>query len=143
MEIISIDQKITLLINGFSGHILFFDIFFVIITNDYLIPVISALSLFYIWFSGTSSIDRYISQKFVITGISSIVFSNIIVLLSNLFWLRYRPYETLDSINLLFYRSTDPSFPSNPVVVCTGIFFGFIPTALNIYFSFDKSRSYN
>ena len=66
MGIISIDQKITLLINGFSGQILFFDIFFVIITNDYLIPVISALSLFYLWFSGTNSIDRYISQKFVL-----------------------------------------------------------------------------
>ena len=147
MGIISIDQKITLLINGFSGQILFFDIFFVIITNDYLIPVISALSLFYLWFSGTNSIDRYISQKFVITGISSIVFSNIIVLLSNLFWLRYRPYETLDSINLLFYRSTDPSFPSNPVVVCTGIFFvitfrnkiiGILGLVLSLILGFSK-----
>ena len=147
MGIINIDQKITLLINGFSGHILFFDIFFVIITNDYLIPVISALSLFYLWFSGTNSFDRYISQKFVIMGISSIVFSNIIVLLLNGFWFRYRPYETLDSINLLFYRSTDPSFPSNPVVVCTGIFFvitfrnkliGILGLVLSLILGFSK-----
>ena len=147
MEIINIDQNITLLINGFSGHVLFFDILFVIITNDYLIPVLSALSLFYLWFSGINSIERYISQKFVITGISSIIFSNIIVLLSNVFWLRSRPYETLDSINLLFYRSTDPSFPSNPVVVCSAIFFvitfrnkiiGILGLVISLFLGFSK-----
>lgn len=109
--------------NNFSGENIIFDSIFQILANDYFFPVISALSLFFLWFSGVNENIRLLNQKLVIAGLFSIIISNLVVVLFNLIWERSRPFEIYnDSINLLFYPSTDPSFPSNPVLVCAGIF---------------------
>tara|TARA_B100001123_G_scaffold418943_1_gene523521 strand:- start:3376 stop:3930 length:555 start_codon:yes stop_codon:yes gene_type:complete len=135
-------------VNNFSRNSIIFDSSFQILANDYFFPVISALSLFFLWFSGGNQNIRLLNQKLVLAGLLSIIFSNLVVFLFNLIWERSRPYEIYtDSINLLFYPSTDPSFPSNPVMVCSGIFivlfkfkksFGIIGLFLTVIFGISK-----
>jgi len=148
LNVLSLDTQITILINSFFGENIFIDSGFQILANDYFFPVISALSLFFLWFSGVNKNMRLLNQKLVVAGLFSIVFSNLVVFLFNLIWERSRPFEIYsDSINLLFYPSTDPSFPSNPVLVCTGIFmvifkfkksFGIIGLFLTLIFGISK-----
>jgi len=148
LNILSLDRQITILVNNFSGNSIIFDSSFQILANDYFFPVISALSLFFLWFSGGNENIRLLNQKLVVAGLFSIIFSNLVVFLFNLIWERSRPFEIFtDSINLLFNPSTDPSFPSNPVIFCSGIFivlfkfkksFGIIGLFLTVIFGISK-----
>ena len=55
-------------------------------------------------------------------------FANGLVALSNIFYFRVRPFNALPdgTVNLLFYKPTDSSFPSNFATVLFAIAFSFM-----------------
>ena len=62
-------------------------------------------------------------QLGVFVALTSLALSNFAVFVINMYYFRPRPFVDLD-INLLFYKPTDSSFPSNSVAAVFGIAFG-------------------
>ena len=112
-----VDRALVLWLNGLSGNVKWFDDLMRIVATDYLMPLVFSLSMFGLWFAGRTREERRRFQYWVLIGISSIGLSNVAVFLINITWVRERPFEVLDEIDLLFYRATDPSFPANPVAI--------------------------
>ena len=108
-----IDQTVFLWINESVGRFSLLDQFAELAASDYLIPVAISLVLLGLWFSGDTSSSRTTNQFAVMTAIVAVVIANLVVEASNEVFFRARPYEILDS-NVLFYKPTDSSFPSNP-----------------------------
>jgi undecaprenyl-diphosphatase len=112
-----VDREIVLWLNGLAGNVKLLDDLVRITASDYLMPLLFSAAMFGMWFAGSAAEQRRRYQHAVLIGISSIGLSNVGVVLLNLAWERPRPFTSLDEINLLFYRSTDPSFPANPVAI--------------------------
>ncbi|MGD0794753.1 MAG: phosphatase PAP2 family protein [Dehalococcoidales bacterium] len=108
------DKALFLHINGLADKIPIIDGFFKGVSNDYFALVTSCLILVWLWF-GMKGIERQICQKAVLTAAISIGLTSALVLISNHLYFRVRPFNELPpgSVNLLFYRPTDSSFPSN------------------------------
>jgi undecaprenyl-diphosphatase len=117
MAMNSVDSNLVVWLNGLAGHLPWLDAVLLIIASDYLLPLSFSLLMFGLWFVGSDRAERERIQFLVLVGISAIGLSNAAVWQLNLAWPRLRPYETLAQIELLFYPSTDPSFPANPVAV--------------------------
>ncbi len=112
------DKELMLWINGLAEDAGWLGEIVRIVASDYLVMLLLSATLFGLWFAGRDRIERAVFQRSALVAAASIGISNIIVMLLNFVWDRPRPYMELgDSLNLLFYRSTDPSFPSNPVTV--------------------------
>ena len=81
-------------------------------------PLAFSVVIYAIWFVGKDRAERRRYQKSTLLAAVAILISNFIVDIINSVYDRPRPFEDLgDSITLLFYRSTDPSFPANPMAV--------------------------
>ncbi|MEX0621897.1 MAG: phosphatase PAP2 family protein [Candidatus Woykebacteria bacterium] len=142
MNIVDFDRNIFLFLNIHVGKSQFLDTLTRLIVNEYFIPVSLALLTLYIWV-------REETHKRVLTiSALSVGLVNLIIELSNQFFIRPRPFTQLPT-NLLFYKPTDPSFPSNAAAVgfalATSIFLidkklGTI--ALLLAFSYSLSRVY-
>jgi undecaprenyl-diphosphatase len=105
-------------LNGFVGTWQAFDDMAVLVASDYLLPLLFSLALLAVWFAGRSPAVRERNQIAVLTGMAALGVGNALVALVNLLAPRPRPFvDHGDELELLFYRSTDPSFPANPVVV--------------------------
>jgi undecaprenyl-diphosphatase len=117
------DRAIFLFINGLAGKVSFFDGFFRGISNDYFAVITSCLILIWLWFGTRDVAWRQINQRAVLTAAVSIGLTNLLVLISNHFYFRERPFNALPegSVHLLFYRPTDSSFPSNLAAVLFAI----------------------
>lgn len=71
----------------------------------------------WLWFStDESSSSGLPAKKTVIAAILAMAFANLTVLVLNEMYFRPRPFTETD-LNLLFYRPTDSSFPSNPAAL--------------------------
>jgi undecaprenyl-diphosphatase len=116
-EVNPIDRALVIWLNNFAGQSKPFDVAMQIIATDYLMPLVFSMSMFAMWFAGKGVEQRKRFQYWTLVGISSIGLSNVAVFLLNITWSRTRPYVDLDEIHLLFYKATDPSFPSNPVAI--------------------------
>ena len=89
-----------------------------VLASDYLMPLAFSAVIFAIWFLGRDKSERRRYQKSTLIAAVAIGISNFIVDVINAVYDRPRPFEDLgDSISMLFYRSTDPSFPANPMAV--------------------------
>jgi undecaprenyl-diphosphatase len=117
------DTSVLLFINGLSGKVPVVDEFFKGISNDYFPMVTISLSLIWLWFAVRDNLERGKNQRAVITAVISIAVVSGLVLLSNSLFIRQRPFVVLPggSLNLLFYRPTDSSFPSNLAAVSFAI----------------------
>jgi len=117
------DEKVFLWINGLVGRFEPFDTVIRWVVSDYLIPVALALALVGLWFLGKDRLTRQKHQIGVFVALSSMGFSSLSVFVINANYFRLRPFEGLadQDVSLLFYRPTDPSFPSNPVAASFGI----------------------
>lgn len=117
------DTDVFLWINGFAGKIAFLDEFFKGISNDYFPFITACLVLIWLWFGTRDSLLREKNQRAVIAAIISIGIVSGLVLLCNHFYFRERPFNTLpaSSINIIFYKPTDSSFPSNVAAVIFAI----------------------
>ena len=132
-------------INGFVGTSNAFDHLARIVASDYLMPLVFSAVMFAIWFVGKDVNERRRYQHATIIGATAIGFANLVVDIINQNYDRARPFEDLgDSMTLIFYQSTDPSFPANPMAVvfsiATGVWIfdrriGWIMMALGIAYS--------
>jgi undecaprenyl-diphosphatase len=117
------DRALFLYINGLAGNVSVIDGFFRGISNDYFAVISSCLILIWLWFGTRGAAWRQINQQAVITAAISIGLTNLLVVISNYFYFRVRPFNALppDSVHLLFYQPTDSSFPANLAAVLFAI----------------------
>ena len=114
------DVDAFLWINGLVGRWGLVDRLVEWLVSDYLIPVSLALALVALWFAGRDSATRYRYQIGVFVALAAMGFTSWAVQEVSLATERARPF--LDhEVNLLFYRPTDFSFPSNSVAAVFGI----------------------
>jgi undecaprenyl-diphosphatase len=109
------DTPLFFLINGLAGQIRFLDELFKGIASDYFLPVVACLIIVALWFGTRDHLRRRLQQETIIASLISVGIANGLVGLSNFFYFRVRPFYELpeSQVNLLFYRPTDSSFPSN------------------------------
>ncbi|MCY4475442.1 MAG: phosphatase PAP2 family protein [Chloroflexi bacterium] len=109
-------------INGFVGASPTFDHIARIVASDYLMPLAFSAVIFAIWFVGRDLSERRRYQRGTLLAATAIGISNLIVDIIDSAYDRQRPFDELgDSLQLIFYRSTDPSFPANPMAVVFAI----------------------
>ena len=111
-----------LFINGFVGKSALFDHAAKILASDYLFPLAFSAVIFAIWFVGRDISERRLYQRATLIAATAIGVANLAVDIIDSAYDRPRPFDQLaDSMTLLFYRSTDPSFPANPMAVVFAI----------------------
>ena len=94
-----------------------------VLVSDYLIPVMLILGLMWLWFSTDEPASSgLLAKKTVIAAILAMAFANLAVLVLNEVYFRPRPFTEVE-LNLLFYRPTDSSFPSNPAALSFALAF--------------------
>ena len=117
MEIVSqVDTKVFLWINGWVGASPTFDRVIRWVVSDYLIPVVFSVILLGLWFGWANQAMRERHQRGVMLAGIGVGMASAAVKLSNVFYFRPRPFDSLE-VQLLFYPPTDSSFPANPVAV--------------------------
>ena len=112
-------------INGFVGTSPTFDHLARIVASDYLMPLAFSAVIFAIWFVGRERTERQRYQRGTLLAASAIGIANLVVDIIDSAYDRQRPFDELgESLQLIFYRSTDPSFPANPMAVVFAIAMG-------------------
>jgi undecaprenyl-diphosphatase len=113
------DTSVFLWINGLAGKVTVFDEFFKGIANDYFALITGCLVLIWLWFATRDVVQREKNQRAVLWAMASIGIVCAMMMLINNNYFKLRPFDVLpgDSINLLFYKPTDSSFPSNIAAV--------------------------
>ena len=114
------DVDAFLWINGLVGRWGVLDRLVEWLVSDYLIPVSVALALVALWFAGRDRATRYRYQIGVFVALAAMGFTSWAVQEVSLATERARPFLDYE-VNLLFYRPTDFSFPSNSVAAVFGI----------------------
>lgn len=123
----SLDLQLFQLINELAGHNDVLDGLMRLLVNEYFLNTTMSLILVMFWFEGKDQDQRERNQRAILRGIIALFIANIILKLCNLIYFRPRPFVSHE-VNLLFYRPSDSSFPSNPATV------GFsIATAIWLY----------
>ena len=114
------DVDAFLWVNGLVGRWGVLDRLVEWLVSDYLIPVSVALALVALWFAGRDRATRYRYQIGVFVALAAMGFTSWAVQEVSLATERARPFLDYE-VNLLFYRPTDFSFPSNSVAAVFGI----------------------
>jgi len=110
----SADKTLFFWINDLAGEVSIVDRFMRLIGNDYFILAGMALVVFAMWFTGRNPEHRERNQRAVWYALIGVGFACAIVAICNAFYDRLRPFDMYPGdVELLFYRPTDPSFPSN------------------------------
>ncbi|OGY21833.1 MAG: hypothetical protein A2113_00700 [Candidatus Woykebacteria bacterium GWA1_44_8] len=144
MNLISLDKDLFLFINGWVGKLPWCDNLIKLVVNEYFVPATLSLILLYLWFAPSKNQTK--QQEAILTAFFSIVVLAILIVLSNQFIVRERPFAQLPT-HLLFYRPTDPSFPSNAAAVglslATAIFLvtqrlGTTAILLAVFYAFSR-----
>jgi len=110
--VMEVDVALLNLINGFAGRVPLLDQLMRLLVNDYVIPTILCLLAAALWFSGEDREARQSNQRAVLSIVVAVLLANALVKLCNLVYFRPRPFFVQD-VNLLFYRPSDSSLPSN------------------------------
>jgi undecaprenyl-diphosphatase len=123
-------------INGLAGHWQPLDRLFSGIADDYFMIITMCLVLVAMWFGTRNQHQRQQNQLAVVAAMSSLGLATGMVALANYLFVshhflagtelsnifnRPRPFVVESSVNLLFYRPSDPSFPSNMAAVVFGL----------------------
>lgn len=114
MNLEALDKEIFLKINDFVGEVPVFDQLVKLVVNEYFVPVSIGLVLLFLWFHPGKKRKNH--RKALPIAILSVTVVNITIIVMNQFIISSRPFDQL-SADLLFYRPTDPSFPSNAAAV--------------------------
>jgi len=112
----SLDLQLFRLINNLAGQNAFLDGLMRLLVNEYFLTTTMALILVVFWFEGRDRDHRERNQRAMLRAVVALLLANIILKLSNLIYFRPRPFDGYE-VNLLFYKSWDSSFPSNPATV--------------------------
>jgi undecaprenyl-diphosphatase len=111
-----IDLWLFRLINNLAGRNAFLDGLARLLVNEYFLTTLMSLILVALWFEGRDMAQRERNQRTVLRAIIALFIANIVLKLCNLVYFRPRPFVGHE-VNLLFYKPTDSSFPSNPATV--------------------------
>lgn len=115
---IGLDERLFLLINDLAGRSEALDWFMKLVVGEHFIPVLMVIVIIAMWFLGREVETRERSQRAVFCALTGVGFANAVVQIMNFFVDRPRPFEAYPGdVTLLFYQSTDPSFPSNVAAV--------------------------
>ncbi len=112
----SLDVSLFNLINGLAGQVPALDGLMRLLVNDYLVPTTLCLLSAALWFAGSSTQERRSNQRTVLSIVAAVLLANLVVKLCNLIYFRPRPFS-VQEVNLLFYRPSDSSLPSNAAAV--------------------------
>lgn len=112
----ALDNTLFNLLNGFAGRLPLLDGLMRLLVNDYLVPTALCLMAAALWFCGQDRQAREISQRAVVSMVVAVLLANALVKLCNLAYFRPRPFS-VQEVNLLFYRPSDSSLPSNAAAV--------------------------
>ncbi|MGA9349960.1 MAG: undecaprenyl-diphosphatase [Anaerolineae bacterium] len=112
----SLDLQLFQLINNLAGRNDVLDGLMRLLVNDYFLTTTMSLILVIFWFEGRDQDRRERNQRAILWAVIALFIANIILKLCNLIYFRPRPFVGHE-VNLLFYRPTDSSFPSNPATV--------------------------
>jgi len=116
------DRETLLFLNGLAGRSDLLDAVMRIVVGDYLVAVLGVVTLVGLWFAGKTPAERERMQVTLLAGAASVGLANLAVTTINSIWARPRPFVAMpESVKLLFYPSTDPSFPANPIAVAFAI----------------------
>ena len=119
----NLDEALFLAVNGFVGTVAALDRAAEIVASDYLVPKTLGLALVVLWFMEPDRDARMRHQIGVLTALTALGTASLTVFIVNMFYFRPRPFADMD-VNLLFYRPTDSSFPSNSAAAFFGLAFG-------------------
>lgn len=111
----NVDERIVLWLNQWAGRWPVVDSAAEVLVSDYFVPVVVALCLVALWFSGDAE-RRDSHQRAVIRALATVGFASWVVLIVNDHYFRPRPFVDHD-LTLLFYPPTDSSFPAHPAAV--------------------------
>jgi undecaprenyl-diphosphatase len=104
------------LINGAATRVPPLDGLMRLLVNDYFVPTTLCLLAAALWFSGATRDARAANQRAVLSMVVAVLLANVLVKLCNLLYFRPRPFS-VQEVNLLFYRPSDSSLPSNAAAV--------------------------
>ncbi len=107
------DRQLFEWINGLAGRWDALDNVMKLLVSDFFLPVVITLATFALWFAGRTLEERTRNQWAFLYAVVGAGFSNLFVRIVNQHHFRPRPFMALDDVTVLFYRPTDPSFPSN------------------------------
>jgi len=113
---VGLDTALFNLINGMATRLQALDGLMRLLVNDYFVPTALCLLAAALWFSGANRDERAVNQKAVVSMVVAILLANVLVKLCNLVYFRPRPFSAQE-VNLLFYRPSDSSMPSNAAAV--------------------------
>ncbi|MCK6624135.1 MAG: phosphatase PAP2 family protein [Anaerolineae bacterium] len=120
-------------INSQAGQWPWLDRLARLLLNDYFVPTVLALMLLALWFEQKNlpglkdreSLKNY-NRQAVLTASLSAALANALLKIINLLYFRPRPFAG-HAVNLLFYRPSDSSFPSNAAAlgfaIAAGVWF--------------------
>ncbi len=112
----ALDIALFNLINGFATRVPVLDQVMRLFVNDYLVPTALCLLAAALWFLGQDKEARLANRRAVVSMVVAVLLANTLVKLCNLVYFRPRPFS-VQEVNLLFYRPSDSSLPSNPAAV--------------------------
>ncbi|MFQ6015121.1 MAG: phosphatase PAP2 family protein [Anaerolineae bacterium] len=108
------------LLNDQAGKVFLLDFIGQLLANDYLVLNTICLILVVLWLNGRQPQERYAKQQAILQCVLTLALVNIVAKALNLVYPRPRPF-TFNEVNLLFYRPSDPSFPSNATAIAFGL----------------------
>ena len=111
-----LDTTLFHLINGVATRVPPLDGLMRLLVNDYFVPTALCLLAAALWFSGANRDARAANQRAVVSMVVAVLLANVLVKLCNLLYFRPRPFS-VQEVNLLFYRPSDSSVPSNAAAV--------------------------
>jgi undecaprenyl-diphosphatase len=109
---LTVDIALFELVNGLATRSPLLDGLLRLLVNDYLVPTALCLLAAALWFSGATREERAENQRAVISMVVAVLLANVLVKACNMIYFRPRPFS-VQEVNLLFYRPSDSSFPSN------------------------------
>jgi undecaprenyl-diphosphatase len=135
---VSFDETLFRWINGLGGHVAVIDRLFTGLADDYFMIIAMCLVLVGMWFGTRKPEERERNQLAVLKAMASLGIASGLVSWANVIFVgdnkypgtliheifnRPRPFDPSSgmTVNLLFYRPTDPSFPSNLAAVVFGL----------------------
>jgi undecaprenyl-diphosphatase len=107
----NLDKDILLWLNRWVGEFNILDHFVRVLVSDYFIPVLFSMVLLALLFAGRTPLLRRLYQKRVLAAFIAVGFGALGVDFLDSLFSRARPFVE-HNLDMLFYRSTDPSFPS-------------------------------
>lgn len=114
-------------INSLAGQWPWLDAAARLLLNDYFVPTVMALALLALWFEPKNPAGlAQENRQAVLTASLSAALANALLKIMNLLYFRPRPFAS-HVVNLLFYRPSDSSFPSNAAAlgfaIAAGVWF--------------------